>query len=37
MAYNKADLVSKVAEKSNLTKAQSEAAINAFHRVPQER
>ena len=33
MAYNKADLVSKVAEKSNLTKAQSEAAINAFQDV----
>ncbi|MBQ5557857.1 MAG: HU family DNA-binding protein [Bifidobacteriaceae bacterium] len=33
MAYNKADLVSKVAQKSNLTKAQSEAAINAFQEV----
>jgi DNA-binding protein HU-beta len=33
MAYNKSDLVSKVAEKSNLTKAQSEAAINAFQDV----
>ena len=33
MAYNKADLVSKVAQKSNLTKAQSESAINAFQEV----
>lgn len=33
MAYNKSDLVSKVAQKSNLTKAQSEAAINAFQEV----
>lgn len=33
MAYNKSDIVSKVAEKSNLTKAQSEAAINAFQDV----
>lgn len=33
MAYNKSDLVSKVAQKSNLTKAQSEAAINAFQDV----
>ncbi|MBO5633623.1 MAG: HU family DNA-binding protein [Aeriscardovia sp.] len=33
MAYNKADLISKIAQKSNLTKAQSEAAINAFQEV----
>jgi DNA-binding protein HU-beta len=33
MPYNKSDLVSKVAAKSNLTKAQSEAAINAFQDV----
>ena len=33
MAYNKADLFSKVAQKSNLTKAQSESAINAFQEV----
>ena len=30
MAYNKSDLVSKIAQKSNLTKAQAEAAVNAF-------
>ena len=29
MAYNKSDLVSKIAQKSNLTKAQAEAAVNA--------
>mgnify|MGYP002519006987 CR=1 FL=1 len=33
MAYNKSDLVSKIAQKSNLTKAQSEAAVNAFQEV----
>ena len=27
MAYNKSDLVSKIAQKSNLTKAQAEAAV----------
>ena len=27
MAYNKSDLVSKIAQKSNLTKAQAEAEI----------
>ena len=30
MAYNKSDLVSKIAQKSNLTKAQAEAAVNAL-------
>ena len=33
MAYNKSDLVSKIAQKSNLTKAQAEAAVNAFQDV----
>ena len=33
MAYNKSDLVSKIAQKSNLTKAQTEAAVNAFQDV----
>lgn len=33
MAYNKSDLVNKIAQKSNLTKAQSEAAVNAFQDV----
>lgn len=33
MTYNKSDLVSKIAQKSNLTKAQSEAAVNAFQDV----
>ena len=33
MAYNKSDLVSKIAQKSNLTKAQDEAAVNAFQDV----
>ena len=33
MAYNKSDVVSKIAQKSNLTKAQSEAAVNAFQDV----
>ena len=28
MAYNKSDLVSKIAQKSNLTKAQAEAALH---------
>ena len=29
MAYNKSDLVSKIAQKSNLTKAQAEAAVQS--------
>ena len=33
MAYNKADIASKIAQKSNLTKAQAEAALNAFQEV----
>ena len=33
MAYNKSDLVSEIAQKSNLTKAQAEAAVNAFQDV----
>ena len=33
MAYNKSDLVSKIAQKSNLIKAQAEAAVNAFQDV----
>ena len=33
MAYNKSDLVAKIAQKTSLTKAQSEAAINAFQEV----
>ena len=33
MAYNKSDLVNKLVQKSNLTKAQSEAAVNAFQDV----
>lgn len=33
MAYNKSDLVTKIAQKSNLTKAQAEAAVNAFRDV----
>ena len=33
MAYNNSDLVSKIAQKSNLTKAQAEAAVNAFQDV----
>lgn len=30
MAYNKSDLVTEIAKKSNLTKSQAEAAVNAF-------
>lgn len=33
MAYNKSDLVTKIAQKSHLTKAQAEAAVNAFQDV----
>ena len=33
MAYNKSDLVAKIAQKTSLTKAQSEAAIIAFQEV----
>ena len=33
MAYNKSDLVSKIAQKSNLNKDQAEAAVNAFQDV----
>ena len=33
MAYNESDLVSKIAQKSNLTKAQAAAAVNAFQHV----
>ena len=29
MAYNKSDLVTKIAQKSNLTKAQAAEAVNA--------
>ena len=30
MAYNKSDLITKIAQKSNLTKSQTEAFLNAF-------
>ena len=30
MAYNKSDLITKIAQKSNLTKSQAEAFLNAF-------
>ncbi len=30
MAYNKSDLITKIAQKSNLTKSQVEASLNAF-------
>ncbi|GGI12708.1 DNA-binding protein HB1 [Galliscardovia ingluviei] len=33
MAYNKSELVSKIAQKSNLTKSQAEAAVDAFKDV----
>lgn len=33
MAYNKSELVSKIAQKANLTKAQAEDAVNAFEDV----
>ena len=33
MAYNKSDLVAKISQKSGLTKAQAEAAVNAFRDV----
>lgn len=33
MAYNKSDLVAKIAQKTNLTKVQVEAAVNAFQEV----
>lgn len=33
MAYNKTDIVSQIAKKSNLTKAQAEAALDAFRDV----
>ncbi len=33
MAYNKSDLVTQIAQKSHLTKAQAEAAVNAFQEV----
>ena len=33
MAYNKSDVVTKIAQKSNLTKAQAEASLNAFQEV----
>ena len=33
MAYNKSDLVAKISQKSGLTKAQAEAAVNAFSDV----
>lgn len=33
MAYNKSDLVAKIAQKTNLTKVQAEATVNAFQEV----
>ena len=30
MAYNKSDLITKIAQKSNLNKSQAEAFLNAF-------
>lgn len=33
MTYNKSDIVAMIAQKSNLTKAQAEASINAFEAV----
>ncbi len=33
MAYNKSDLVSKIAQKFNLTKGSGQAAVNAFQDV----
>ena len=33
MAYNKSDLVAYISQKSGLTKAQAEAAVNAFRDV----
>lgn len=33
MAYNKTDLIDKIAQKTNLTKIQAEAAVNAFQEV----
>ena len=36
MAYNKSDLVSKIAQKSNLTKAQAEAAVNRNPRTGEQ-
>ena len=33
MAYNKSDLVAKIAQKTNLTRVQAEAAVNAFQEV----
>lgn len=32
-AYNKTDLIDKIAQKTNLTKIQAEAAVNAFQEV----
>ena len=36
MAYNKSDLVTKIAQKSHLTKAQAEAAVHALQEPSDE-